>query len=230
MEQSVRKKQIIILAAGGIISIALTAAHYLSPIARGLAANADIELVVLSKERPMLFVYHSFSKTVNAVRMPAAAAKGGSAYQRASEVLKTFFGDVVPAGPPAYIEVQAPDMDAFEDLLNSWRARPALAGRLLRWLAELKKSEATNLSANDLALLTLELSRLNSSNFIKEDLEASAAAKRGPVPAGSPAPAADGAAAQDEGTLPARAGASAPAAGPAPVTTPATGGRPDATA
>ena len=194
MEQTVRKKQIVILAAGGIISVALAAAHYLSPIARGLSANADVELVLLSKERPMLFIYHSFSKTVNAVRLPAGAARGSSAYQRAGEVLSSFFGAGVPAGAPSYIEVQAPDMDAFEDLLNNWRARPAQLGRLVRWLAELRKSDATNLTAHDMALLALELSRMNSSNFIKEDLDnsgASAAAKKGAVPGNLPAVGAD---------------------------------------
>ena len=211
------------LAAGGLITFALAAAHYLSPIARGLAANADVELVLLSKERPMLFVYHSFSKTVNAVRLPAGTSRGGSAYQRAGEVLRSFFGAGVPAGAPAYIEVQAPDMDAFEDLLNNWRARPALLGRLVRWLAVLKKNDATNLSAHDLALLALELSRMNSANFIKEDLDnsgASAAPRRGAVPGNLPAGGADSAAARGDTGTPQRGAAVSPAAA---ITEPAAG-------
>ena len=171
MEQSVRKKQIIILAAGGLITFALVAAHYISPISRRLAANADIELVLLNKERPMLFIYRSFSKTVNAVQLPGRAARSGSAYQRACEILKTFYGNGVPAQEPAYIEVQAPDMEAFENLINTWRARPAQLHRLIRWLRGLKKNDATNLSVHDIALLALELSRINSSNFIKEDFD-----------------------------------------------------------
>ncbi len=216
MEQTIRKKQIIILAAGGILSAALAAAHYFSPIARGLAANADVELVLLSKERPMLFIYHSFSRSVNAVRLPAGAQRGGSAYQRAGEVLRSFFGSGVPAGPPAYIEVQAPDMDAFEDLLNNWRARPALLGRLLRWLVELKKNDATDLSAHDITLLALELSRLNSSNFIKEDLDnsgAGAAAKRGAAAVNPPQGVADNSAGPDTAAPQDGAAVSLPAAG-----------------
>ncbi len=166
-----------ILTAGGLATLVLASAHYLSPISRRLAANEDVELVLLNKERPMLFIYQSFSRTLNAVRLPAKAARSGSAYQRACEVLKLFSksGDTAREDP-AYIEVAAtggPDMDAFEKLVNTWRARPAQLGGLFRYLRDLKKNEATNLSAHDLFLLTLELSRLNSSNFIKEDFDKS---------------------------------------------------------
>ena len=183
-----------ILAAGGLMIIALAAAHYFSPISRRLAANADIELVLLSKERPMLFVYRSFSKTVNAVRLPVKAPHGGSAYQRACDVLTTFSGGGVQPQAPAYIEVQDPDMDAFEDFLNNWRARPASLGRPLRWLGELRKSDATNLSLYDTVLLALELSRMNSSNFIKEEFDKNRVSGQAPAAAATaeqeqPAPA-----------------------------------------
>ena len=175
MEQSVKKRQIMILAAGGLVTRALVAAHYLSPISRRLAANEDVELVLLNKDRPMLFVYHSFSRTLNAVRLPARAARSGSAYQRACEILKLFpKGGEAAQAEPAYIEVSAaggPDMGAFEDLVNTWRARPARLAGAVRYLSALKKSEATNLSVHELVLLALELSRLNSSNFIKEDFD-----------------------------------------------------------
>ncbi len=175
-----------ILAAGGLAAFVLAAAHYLSPVSRRLAANEDVELVLLNKDRPMLFVYHPFSKTLNVVRLPAGAARSGSAYQRAGEVLKLFPGADAQAGP-AYIEVSAaggPDMDAFEGLVNTWRARPARLVGAVRYLLALKQGEATNLSAHELALLALELARLNSSNFIKEDFN-----KAGP---GQPPPAAAG--------------------------------------
>ena len=120
-----------ILAAGGLAVFALAAAHYLSPLSRRLAANEDVRLVLLNKDRPMMLVYHPSSKTLNAVRLPARAARSGSAYQRACEVLKLFPGAIGQA-EPAYIEVAAsggPDMNAFEGLVNTWRARPAqLAG------------------------------------------------------------------------------------------------------
>ena len=83
MEQSVRKKQIILLAAGGLVTFACVVAHYLSPISRRLAANEDVELVLLSKDAPMLFIYHSFSRTVNVVRLPSGAARGGPHNRRA---------------------------------------------------------------------------------------------------------------------------------------------------
>jgi len=184
MEQSAKRNQIIMLAAGGLVTLVLVAAHYLSPVSRRLAANEDVELVLLNKERPMLFIYHPFSSTINAVRMPAKAARGGSAYQRACEVLKTFSkSDVPPQETPVYIEVAAaggPDMDAFEDLINNWRARPARLAGLIRYLRDLRGNEATNLSLHDLVLLTLEMSRLNASNFIKEEFDKGRAG--GPAP------------------------------------------------
>ncbi len=198
MEQPVKKRQIAILAAGGLVTLALVAAHYLSPVSKRLAANEDVELVLLNKDRPMLFVYHPFSRTLNAVRLPARAARSGSAYQRACEVLKLFPGGALfrkggeaVQTEPAYIEVSAaggPDMDAFEDLVNTWRARPARLAGAVRYLRALKKSEATNLSAHELVLLALELSRLNSSNFIKEDFDKTRPGDLLPAAAGQPEP------------------------------------------
>ncbi len=167
MEQAVRKKQLIMLAAGGLVTFSLTAAHYLSPISRKLSSNSDVELVMLNKEHPMLFTYSSFSQTVDAVRLPGKSTRGGSAYQRASDVLNNFSGG--GTSEPAYIEAQAPDMAAFEDMINNWRARPASLNQLVRYLRELKQNDATNLSMHDMVLLTLELARMNSSNFIKEE-------------------------------------------------------------
>jgi len=155
------------LAAGGLITLSLTAAHYLSPISRRLSSNSDVELVMLNREHPMLFVYSSFSKTVDAVRLPDKSARGGSAYQRASDILKIFSGSAI--SEPAYIEVQAPDMAAFEDIINNWRERPASLSLMVRYLRELRQNDATNLSIHDMALLTLELARMNSSNFVKEE-------------------------------------------------------------
>jgi hypothetical protein len=196
MEQSVRKKQVIALVAGGALALALAAAHYRSPISRRLAAGRDVELVLLNKDRPMLFVYHPFSRTINSVRLPgrtfSGARGGGSAYQRACEVIKLFpqNGDQ-PRDAPGYIEVAAPDIDAFEALLNNWRSRPARLLPLCRCLLDLEKSEATNLSPYELFLAALELVRLNSSDFIKEDFDKSLAAGRArdEAPAEEPEPA-----------------------------------------
>ena len=79
-------------------------------------------------------------------------------------------------------------MDAFEDLVNTWRARPARLVGAARYLMALKKSEATNLSAHDLVLLSLELSRLNSSNFIKEDFDKTRSGDLLPADAEPPQP------------------------------------------
>jgi hypothetical protein len=183
MEPSIRKKQIIVFAAGGALTLALAAAHYLSPVSRRLAAGRDVGLVLLNKERPMLFVYHPFSRTINSVRLPgrtfSGTRSGGSAYQRACEVLKMFphnWGQAQDA--PGYIEVAAPDPDSLEALLNDWRSRPARLLTLCRYLVDLKTSESTNLSPYEMLLGALELVRLNSSNFIKEDFDKNLAAGR----------------------------------------------------
>lgn len=170
------------LAAGALLTLALAAAHYFSPLSRRLAAGQDVELVLLNKERPMLFFYHPFSRTVNAVRLPgrffAGRGAGGSAYQRACAVLRLFSKSGIPEREaPIYIEVLTPDLDGFEDLLNNWRARPARLVALLRGLRDLKRGEATNLSVHDIFLIALELSNLNSANFIKEDFDDARAAE-----------------------------------------------------
>ncbi|HOW89198.1 MAG TPA: LytR C-terminal domain-containing protein [Elusimicrobiales bacterium] len=175
MEQSSRKNQILILAAGGLLVLALAAAHHGSSVAGRLSSGRDVELVLLSRARPMLFVYHPFSRTVNAIRLPAraasAAGSGASACQRAAEVRRLFsrWGDTQAA--PVYIESAEPDLEALEELLNGWRSRPAGLLRLLGGLRELRRSEATGLTAYELLLGALELVRLDSSHFIKEDLE-----------------------------------------------------------
>lgn len=173
----------IILAAGGALAFALAAAHYLSPVSRRLAAGRDVELVLLNRDRPMLFVYHPFSMTINAVRLPgrafAGASGGGSAYQRAGKVLKLFSRSAEQErDAPVYIEVAAPDLDAFEALLNNWRSRPARLLPVFKYLIVLRQSEATNLSLYEMLLAALELLRLNSSNFIKEDFDKNLAGVR----------------------------------------------------
>ena len=186
----------IALAAGGALALVFVAAHYRSPVSRRLAAGRDVELVLLNKDRPMLFVYHPFSRTVNSVRLPARALSGarggGSAYQRAGEALQLFQPNGGPEqAAPSYIEVAEPDIDAFEALLNSWRANPSRLLQLVRHLVYMKKSEATNLSAYELLLAALELVRLNSANFIKEDFDRSrpAGGLRDEAPPAGPAPA-----------------------------------------
>lgn len=181
MERSSRKKQILILAAGGLLVLVLAAAHLASPVARRLSSGRDVELALLSRSRPMLFVYHPFSRTVNAIRLPArastAAGSGASACQRAAEVRRLFsrWGDTQAA--PVYIEADAPDLEAFEELLNGWRARPAGLLRLLGGLRDLRRSEATGLTFYELLLGALEIVRLDSSHFIKEDLERAPSAR-----------------------------------------------------
>ncbi|OGR43441.1 MAG: hypothetical protein A2X28_00930 [Elusimicrobia bacterium GWA2_56_46] len=192
-----------ILAAGGLVTLSLVLAHYFSPVSRRLAAGEDVKLVLLNRERPMLFVYHPFSRTVNAIRMPGKAARGGSAYQRAGEVLKLFpedgsaprnggLADTGSPENPAYIEAETSELDSFEDLIGNWRARPERLLRLGRYLCELKRSEASNLSAYEMTLLALELIRLKASDLIKEDFEKTPAREAfaaesgpGPLPGGA---------------------------------------------
>lgn len=196
MEQSARKIQLAVLTAGGLAALVLAAASFFSPFARRLAAGRDVELVLLSPTRPMLYIYHPFSRTVNAVQLPArsfAGAKGrGSAYQRAAEALKLLpQPDGGEPEQPLYIEIKEPDTEAFESLLNGWRARPARLAEFFRAIRRLEKEQATNLSGYEAFLAALELVRLNSSNFIKEDLDRNAAAANAvPEPAAAAAPAA----------------------------------------
>jgi len=171
-----------IAAAGGLLALFAVAAHFMSPIARKLAGGRDVELVLLNKSRPMLFVYHPVSRTINSVRLPggtAGARGGGSARQRSCEVLRLFSkNEMNDQAAPGYIEVAAPDMDAFEELLNNWRSRPARFLPVFLYLLDLKKREATNLSPHEMLLAVLELSGLNSSDFIKEDFDKSRASGR----------------------------------------------------
>lgn len=145
-----------------------TAAHFLSPVSRRLAAGREVRLVLLNRDEPMFFVYHPVSGTVNAVRLPGGKAAGGAPARRAAEIAGLFS----PAGDTApYIEVKKTDLDAVHDTLDNWRSRPARLAAAARFLIGLKKSGATDLSAHDLLLLSLEALRLDSSDFIKEDFE-----------------------------------------------------------
>lgn len=170
--ESARKRLTVLLGLGGALTLALLAAHYFSPVSRRLAAGADVELVLLSPERPMLFVYHPGSRTVSAVRLPKRAVKSaGSAMQRAHAALSLALRRETTVQDPAYfIEAPDPDLESFCDTLNSWRARPALLLAMAARLRELKSGAATNLPWHDALLLFAELTRLNSSAFVIADL------------------------------------------------------------
>lgn len=152
--------------------MALSVAHFLSPVSRRLSADRDVELALLDPERPMVFVYHPGPATVDAIRLPKKAARGaGSAVQRAhglvSLVLKR---DAGIQAPVFYLEAPYRDLESFSGALNGWRGRPAYFFSMAAWLGALKKAEGTNLSRHDLALLFLELTRLDSSSFNIADL------------------------------------------------------------
>ncbi|MBU2574175.1 MAG: LytR C-terminal domain-containing protein [Elusimicrobia bacterium] len=200
--EDARKKQIIILALGGALTLALAAAHFYSSVSRRLSAAENIEIALLSPERPMLFVYHPDSGTVNAVQLPKKSARGaGSAVQRAHGALSLFLknrSDIQDAA--FYIEVGAPDLDRVSVMLNGWRNKPGYFLGMAAYIRDLKRTEATNLSWHDLLLISLELSRLNSADFIITDLPKDffdktrvteeTASPRNKVPGSAPEPAA----------------------------------------
>ena len=169
------KKERLILLFGFLLCAGLLAGHYLSGLSRNLAANRDIKIALISGSAPMVFVYHPFSKTVNAVNLPGARFKdNGSNYQKACAALALISGGTqVQREDVFYLatDVQEADLGAFHETLNSWRCRPALFFKAARWLWLLAKEERTNLSLHDLLLAGLELSRLNSSSFIVTDFE-----------------------------------------------------------
>lgn len=160
------------LSIGGALAAALAVAHFLSPVSRRLSANMDVELALLDPERPMVFVYHPGSATVDAMRLPKKAARGaGSAVQRAHSMVSLLLKkDTEVKDSVFYIEARAPELESFSQALNGWRGRPAYLFSMAAWLTGLKKAEGTNLSRHDLALLFLELTRLDSSSFNFADL------------------------------------------------------------
>lgn len=163
------------LAAGLAICAGLLAAHYFSGLAAELAANRDLEIAVIGERASRVFIYHSFSKTVTAINLPPARLKGrGSNYQKACAALALVSGKISGQGEDVlYLvtDAQSADLSAFYETLNSWRSRPRLLFEAARRLWLLKKEERTNISFHDLLLMALELSRLNSSNFIVTDFE-----------------------------------------------------------
>ena len=173
MEQSVgaRKKQIIILSLGGALALALITAHFFSSVSRSLSTDRDIEIALLSPERPMLFVYHPGAKTVDAVPLPPKAARGtGSAVQRAHGALNLFLKNPSDARDEVlYVEVKDPDLDRLSVMLDNWRNRCGYVFNIAAYIRELKRTECTNLSWHDLLLVSRELSRLNWSDFIITD-------------------------------------------------------------
>ena len=169
------KKERLMLVFGFLLCAGLFAGHYFSGLSRNLAANRDLKIALISGNTPMVFIYHSFSKTVTAVNLPRARFKNnGSNYQKACAVLALVSGATqVQREDVFYLatDAQAADLSAFYETLNSWRSRPGLFFEAARGLWLLEKEEHTNISFHDLLLAVLELSRLNSSNFIVTDFE-----------------------------------------------------------
>ncbi|HAF94517.1 MAG TPA: hypothetical protein DCG50_00505 [Elusimicrobia bacterium] len=179
--ETVPKKERLLLIFGFTLCAALLTGHYLSGLSRNLAAGRDLSVALIGGNAPMVFVYHSFSKTVTAVHLPRERWRsGGSNYQKACAALA-----LVSGGPQVqredvfYLAPDAPgvDLSAFYETLNSWRSRPRLVLKAARWLWRLKKEERTNISFHDLLLTVLELSRLNSSDFVVTDFERGAGPK-----------------------------------------------------
>ena len=163
------------LAFGLAMCMGLLIAHYFSGLAPGLAANRDLAIAVISEKAPRVFIYHSFSKTVTAINLPPSRLKSsGSNYQKACVALALISGKAPGQQEDVLyfaIDAQAADLSVFYEILNSWRSRPGLFFEAARRLWLLKKEERTNISFHDLLLTALELSRLNSSNFIVTDFE-----------------------------------------------------------
>lgn len=171
------------LAFGLALCLGLVAAHYLSGVAPRLAANRDLEIALISDRAPKVFIYHAFSKTITVINLPPARLKnGGSNYQKACAALALVSGKIpgqredvlyLATDDPTHSGCVGDDLGAFYAMLNSWRSRPRLFFEVARRLWLLKKEERTNISFHDLLLAVLELSRLNSSNFIITDFERS---------------------------------------------------------
>jgi hypothetical protein len=178
MEKNTNKERLM-LVAGLALCAALLGAHYLSPIATGIGANRDVEIVLLGESRKIIFVYHSFSGTVSAITLPAVRALNrGSALQKAGAALALYSGKPADSERASYyLEVQDPvsAMEKFYETLNLWRSRPALFVRAAAALWRATKEERTNIPFYGLAALALEMSRLNSSDFIVGNLDRTAA-------------------------------------------------------
>jgi len=163
------------LAFGILLCAGLLVGHYFSGFSRQLASNRDVRIALLNANEPVVFLYRSFSRTVTAVRLPRSRFKNnGSNYQKACAALAPFFaGAQVRREDVFYFEVDArvEELGGFYEILNSWRSRPVLFFKAARGLWRLKNEERTNLSFQELLLTGLELSRLNSSNFIVADFE-----------------------------------------------------------
>jgi hypothetical protein len=169
------KKERLILVAGVILCAGLLTGHWWSGLSRNLSANRDLKVALISGNATMVFIYHSFAKTVTAVNLSRTRFKNnGSNYQKACAALALVSGAApIPRNDVFYLVTDKPtaDLSAFYETLNSWRSRPGLVFNAVRWLWLLKKEERTNISCHDLLLAVLELSRLNSSNFNIEDSE-----------------------------------------------------------
>jgi len=160
---------------GFLLCAGLLTGHYFSGLSRNLAANRDLKIALISGNAPMVFIYHSFSKTVTAVNLPRARFKNsGSNYQKACAALALVSGGTQVQREDVFylvMDAQGADLSAFYETLNSWRSRPGLFFEAARGLWLLEKEERTNISFHDLLLAVLELSRLYSSNFIVADFE-----------------------------------------------------------
>lgn len=164
-------------------------AQFLSPLAANLAGDkkSPVQITVLTK--PAMFISYNPQTRKASVRVLEDKLNQKSPLERTRKLLET---ENISVQNVKFFEPAQQERDrfwhAFKHGLSSWRYNPFLAARAAWDYASARHSRRTNLSPAEFALLSLELTQLEPSDFAVTlpPRKKRAARKAEPVPARVP--------------------------------------------
>lgn len=141
-------------------------AQFRSPLTQNLAGdkNEAVQITILTK--PAMFVSYNPKTRKASVRMLSEKFNQKDPLERTQKILEA---EHVSAQNPKFFEPAQKEQDAFwndfKQGLSSWRHNPFLAARTGWEYLSARHSRRTNLSPDEFALLSLELTQLEPSDF-----------------------------------------------------------------
>lgn len=161
-------------------------AQFASPLTQNLAGDkkAPVEITVLTS--PAMFISYNPQTRKASVRVLNDKLRQKNPLERAKKLLET---ENISVQNIKFFEPAQPERDrfwhAFKHALSSWRYNPFLAARAAWDYVSAWHARRTNLSPAEMALLSLELTQLEPSDFAVTlpPRKKRAARKQDPVPA-----------------------------------------------
>lgn len=156
-----------LLLAGTLAALALAAwTQFASPLAKNLAGDKKqpVEITVLTK--PAMFMSYNPQTKKASVRVLDGKLNHKNPLERTQKLLEA---EHISVKNPKFFEPAQTERDdfwnGFKHTLSSWRYNPFLAARAAWNYLSARHSRRTNLSPAEFALLSLELTQLEPSDF-----------------------------------------------------------------